>query len=200
MHKLTVMAAAALLAFAARAEAAPIVTIDQQNTVGSLGSSLSTGGGQSFTPTLDAVDAFEFVLVSEGASSTVRVDLFQGAGFGGALLGSSATATVLGGSFQTVHFDLDATLTPGQIYTARVVLTAGSTYSALFDDTDPYAGGNVYAGTGDAVPGADIVFTEGLHAAAVAVPEPASLALVLTGLIGLGLARRRRSTTAPHPR
>jgi hypothetical protein len=192
MHKLALMAAAALLAFAARAEAAPIGTIDQQDAVGTAESIGVSGVGQSFTPTLDSVDAFEFVLRSVGDSSTVRVDLFDGAGFGGALLGSSATVTI-GSSFETAHFDLSAALTPGQIYTARVVLTAGDLYSILYDDTGSYTGGDGYATAGFIVSGpADLFFTEGLHAT-VSVPEPASLALVLAGLAGLGLVRRRRT-------
>jgi hypothetical protein len=192
MRKLAIMAAAAVLAFAARAEAAPIGTIDQQDIVGTAESVAVSGVGQSFTPTLDSVDAFEFVLRSFGASSTVRVDLFFGAGYGGALLGSSATVTI-GNSFETAHFDLSAALTPGQIYTARVVLTDGDLYSIRYDETASYAGGDGHATAGFVVDDADLIFMEGLHAT-VSVPEPASLALVLAGLAGLGLVRRRRTS------
>jgi hypothetical protein len=181
--------AAALLVFAARVEAAPIMVVDQENSLVTGVVVNSTGFGQSFTPTLAAVDAFEVSIATTGSSSDIRLDLFVGAGFGGTLLGSSATLTITNTAFATVHFDLGATLTPAQIYTLRMTLTGGDTYTGqLSNGGNPYPGGTAFASSGLALPTIDLVFREGLSA----IAEPATLPLLGAGLLGLGAARRRR--------
>jgi hypothetical protein len=200
MQKLVAMAAAAMLAFGARAEAASIATVDQQNNAAANFFTFGGFAGQSFTPTLNRVDAFEFIL---GDTSIVTLELYEGAGFGGTKLASSAPVA-FGDPFQIVHFDLSAALTPGQVYTVRLRPTDfggqfADDFNVRFSDTSAYAGGTMYWPDHSTSPAADMYFIEGLHAATapdpdpLPVPEPASFALVFAGLAGLGLARRGHS-------
>jgi PEP-CTERM motif len=177
---------------AASAYASPILTVDQQNLVGGGVSSitpLNLGPGQSFTPTLSSIDAVEVSLVSLGAT-TARLDLFQGAGFAGPLLGSSAPVVFSNSTVSLIHFDLLSAiaLTPGNVYTLRPVYTAGASFAVGFSALNPYSGGVAFDPAGASFADIDLVFREGLHAAAV--PEPSLLALIGTGLF-LSICRRR---------
>jgi hypothetical protein len=186
----------ALIACAAeRAGADPIV--DQQNTSTNSIFILSSMAGQSFTPGLNGIDFATFSLRTEGASSTVVLNLFQGAGYGGTLLGSSAAVVITNSSFQTVEFDYASTiaLTPGQVYTMQIKVNAGSLIDEDDDSSNPYSGGTEYSSGGVAVAQYDMVFSEGINAAAV--PEPSSLVMCgIAGVVGLVVARRRRQRTA----
>jgi hypothetical protein len=173
--------------------AAPITDIDQQNLVGGSTNSASfTGAGQSFIPLFDRIDAAEFSFNTP--SATLRLDVFDGSGIGGTLLGSSAAIAVVTSGFEIVHFDLltPVSLTPGNTYTLFVSALSG-TFGQQFDVGDPYAGGFAFDQGGFAASNVDLVFTEGLT-----VPEPSALWLSGTGFLGVlmfGLRRRVRRQT-----
>ena len=94
--------------------------------------------GQSFTPSLTRVDAIEFRLRDSRGNTVpavIKVDLIAGEGYGGALIASSASQTLRSVKMETYHFDLNAVVTPGSIYTARVVKLAGD-FAVLRANTD----------------------------------------------------------------
>jgi hypothetical protein len=165
------------------------VIIDQQNAVGGSTSFGSTGAGQSFTPSLAGISFATFSLSTPNITDTLQVDLFNGSGYGGTLLASSAPVTVnTGATLQSIEFDFSSTvsLTPGNIYTARIVLSSGTTYGQQFSPSNPYTEGVAFGSNGVPAPTNDLVFSEGL----TVVPEPSALAL--SALCGIGLAGRRK--------
>lgn len=179
---------------------AALTTTDQQNmtfnnTSGGFGGTATTGFGQSFTPTLSTLNAATFSLATEGASSTVQLRLFSGAGYGGTLLATSAAVTFTNTALQTTEFGFPTpvALTPGTTYTFQLAVPTGSTYSSVYSDANPYAGGLVYNASGGGFPTLDFVFAEGTNSALA--PEPSTWALVGLGIAGLGLMVRRRLVT-----
>ena len=193
---------AMLAGLADRAEAGLIV--DQQNTVGGvfLVETNTPILGQSFTPTLAAIDFATFSL-SVDSAATYRADLLQGAGFGGTLLGSSASQALFVGNLaavQPVEFTFAAPipLVPLSPYTLRITRVSGTNFqlSGAGSSSNPYAGGIVYDGIGNPGSDLDLVFSEGINAP-VAVPEPSTLAGAGTAaLLSVGAWLKRRRATA----
>lgn len=173
-----------------QAHSAPI-TVDQENVAPT--NSSGPGGltnGQSFTPTLTAIDAAEFLLRSDGASSTLHLEVRQGQGLTGTLLGSSGQVTI-GGALSEVHFDLLSTvsLLPGNLYTLVLALDSGDSFAGDMSTLNPYAGGLAINNSNSTFSARDFWFREGTHEAQV--PVPATLGLLVLGLAGVVSGRRR---------
>ena len=198
-------AVAALFALAVARPAAAGLIIDQQNQIGNATSSNTAGVGQSFTPTATALDAVSVMLnVASNSTATLAIDLFEGAGFGGTLRGSSNTLTITSTVLSSYQFQFatPVNLTPGNLYTFRITrVGASSTYGVRFfsgaaagGSPAPYSGGVFYrsANNGTADPGSDLVFAEG-----IATPEPSTLISGGIAVIaGLGFGWRRRARRA----
>jgi hypothetical protein len=199
IRNIQLAAACAVVLFMAQQSQAHPFVVDQSNAVGGGGGGVGYGpvsvlvsGGQSFTPALTSIDVAEFDLRSDG-STDVLVKLYDGVGFGGLLLGTSASQTIaLGGvgDFTTYHFDFPSTiaLTPGNPYLLQVEYVSGDDAFIDYGESDPYLGGDALDLSGAPAPGFDMVFSEG-----PAVPEPSTFALIgVAAVIGVGVALRRR--------
>ncbi|MDA0832029.1 MAG: PEP-CTERM sorting domain-containing protein [Planctomycetota bacterium] len=197
------------------AYAGPI--IDQQNDVEAFGGTNigdSTLWGQSFTPTLDAIDFFQFRIGaangsagSSGSGATFEVQLFNG------IIGSppgDAIATSLPvnlppgfATFPTngamVQFDFSETvdLIPETLYIAQLVKLSGDTAFNIWQgpSTNLYTrgshvfrfdSGSNFLGSANS----DFIFAEGINEQAV--PEPSTFALLICGLVGTGAIFRRK--------
>ena len=176
---------------------APPLIVDQENTVGGETNSVAfTGAGQAFTPTFSAIDAATFRLSTGGSAATLQLELYEGAGTLGALLGASGPRSVATSGFEQVDFNLASrvSLTPGSPYTLFVRALNG-VFGQEFSAGDPYTGGDAYDQNGFVAQGVDLVFAEGVTSPVSAVPEPGTLGLLGAGLAalgGLGARTRRR--------
>lgn len=180
-----------LIFMSSTALALPINVIDQQNTKGINLSGNEIGLGQSFTPTFTSIDAVEVVLKTDIDSSILRLDLFEGEGYGGSHLAQSNLLTITNSTAQTIHFDLltSPVLIPGNFYSFKIALMGGDRYGALYSALNPYLDGTMFVGDDTPRESYDLVFTEGLHSAPV--PEPATILLMGIGTVLVGFAGAR---------
>jgi hypothetical protein len=148
--------------------------------------------GQSFTPNLTGIDLFDIQVSSQGVSTT-QIELFAGQTETGIPIATSDTVIINNSTLQTAEFQFPNTvsLLPGNLYTARLDLIAGDSYQVAFG-ADPYPGGEAFNLSGFAVPGVDLVFSEGL----ASVPEPSFI--TLSGLALSLLALRRPFLPGPN--
>jgi hypothetical protein len=181
---------------------ATIVTVDQQNTVNPTLVGYSGAGsavGETFVPTLDAVDGATFSLISDGGTVPVYLEILSGFsgdnGLGGTVLGTSAAVNLTNtAAFETIEFDLTSpvALTPGDTYVLAVVSTSGS-FNFESSSSSTYVGQQVQGIYSYAdILNEPLIFTEGLTGPAPApVPEPPAWAVLGLGLLGLGYVRNR---------
>jgi hypothetical protein len=198
MKPITILAVALLIVTSV--SAAPTTVIDQQNTAPITGTNGGTSFGQSFTPTLSAIDYVEVLMA--GSANSVTVDILDGVvgldGLEGVVIGTSDPVLVsTPGAHQIIHFDFPSTvsLTPGNTYAFRLQTPGGILGISYTDDS--YSGGQYLAenyAPSSYVQGHDTFFQEGMTVEAVqAVPAPGA---ILLGGIGVGLVswlRRRRT-------
>ena len=154
-----------------------IVTVDQSDTTGHNYDNSESSYGQSFTPTLNEIDAVQFAF---NGNASVQVQLFAGAGNSGALL-ASVTQNVNVGCCPFVEFDFTSnpvTLTPGQTYTFWLK-TAPNMDVEIDQSGSSYPGGAAYF-SGRTGGSTDLEFVEGLTHAVVSTPEPTHLSLLLS--------------------
>jgi hypothetical protein len=185
--------------------AGPIVTIDQQNAGPGNGSQGGVVFGQSFTPTLNRIDAFQIEIGDTAA--LVAVQILNGVqgfdGLAGPVLGTSNFVAVNTVGRQPIDFSFPGgiALVPGQEYVARVFATAGQVAPGIdgisIDTNNPYAGGQLleagFASSTTYLTTYDAIFAEG-----IITPEIPTLNGVVLGLfIALAfLALRVRAQAA----
>jgi hypothetical protein len=183
-----------MLGIAAALHAAPITLVDQQNQGNAAGTNGGTTFGQSFTPTLPAIDAIEFLMAGFGEPVVVNIlDGLAGAdGLGGSVIATSdsVVVTTLNGQ-QAIHFDFPnrVALIPGYSYVAQLFTPSG--IEGVGWTTGNAYGGGQFLQAGFALGNfqdQDLIFTEGLTHP---MPVPESGWLFSLGLLGLALANRR---------
>jgi len=145
--------------------------------------------GQSFTPTLSAIDFIRLNLddnnPNNGIGATLYLNLRTG-DINGTILATTPSVTLANGFTGTMNFffSSDVPLTPGDIYTFQIVVQSGDSWNAIAGEYN-YSGGMAFA-NGVAASGSDLWFREGV----LSVPEPSPSWLVLLGS-GIFLYARR---------
>ncbi len=111
--------------------------------------------------------------------------------------GSSATLTFWGDVLNDQGADTPTDL-PGALLATLAVTAVGDTDSFNEDFSGPFAGGGAYSmslgTTGFLTAGGSLVGRSQAIVTREDVPEPLSLAVLGVGMVGLGVARRRRAT------
>ena len=170
----------------------PITQVDQQNLVGpnELSNSPTNGYGQSFTPMLSGIDAFEFFAALDPVTATNwQINLREGT-LAGTILGTSnpVSGSISAGDPINFMFPTTIALTPNNVYVAEILFSTIDNFLTT-SGSNPYSGGQV---VGLGLDGTDYKFREGLSAGNP-IPEPSTLLLLGTGLAGIIAWRRKQA-------
>jgi hypothetical protein len=177
-------------------KAATVYTVDQHNdnlaqNVGSHAFN-SPPMGQSFVPTLSALDVVEIFYGSTAGVDSGTIAIHSGT-IGGPLLGVSLPTDMsfrVNSGFVEFDFSSPVLLTPGNTYVLEL-LQSGSPAGYNLTDNDRYASGALIEGGVVNPFNQDLFFREGPASGAVAAPEPTVVWLVAPSLAAMWLRRRR---------
>jgi PEP-CTERM motif len=186
----------AFLAADSRADFLPGLTVNRANQFFNQQLSYSAFApiGESFTPTLNGIQwgAIAMQDFSTTGSGVFDLELFQGVGAGGPLLATSASTDLPPGfgipgpgAYAYFYFGNEVALTAGTPYTLILNQLSGDLFVVLAASVSQ--DGNQAILGGQPQTNLNLTFGEGIFS----VPEPSTLTLLGTGVVGLVFAARR---------